>query len=98
MIKYSKAINIQAIILALLVSTSLIFSSLHTYSKVVGTHNFNNWLVSRTVDGAARNGWNPGRRVFIGQVVKVDDAEQQKMNKVIDEAEKSGLLTFREGL
>ena len=63
-----------------------------------GTHNFNNWLVSRTVDGDARNGWNPGRRVFIGQVVKVDDAEQQKMNKVIDEAEKSGLLTFREGL
>jgi len=41
LIKYSKAINIQAIILGLLVSTSLIFSSLHTYSKVVGTHNFN---------------------------------------------------------
>ena len=28
-----------------------------------GTHNFNNWLVSRMIDGALR--WDPGQRVHV---------------------------------
>lgn len=49
-----------------------------------GTHNFNNWLISRMIDGAKK--WNPGQRVFIGKNVWSNDDD-----KLLDIVEK-GLL------
>ena len=57
-----------------------------------GTHNFNNWLVSNMVRDESQR-WDPGQRVFIGSGVRTDDEEQKKINKVVLEAEKSGLLS-----
>jgi len=43
-----------------------------------GTHNFNNWLVSRVVDGA--RSWDAGRRVYVGnEFWSNDDPKLQRL-------------------
>ena len=45
-----------------------------------GTHNFNNWLLSRIVDDEkGKRGWDAGRRVYVGdEMWSNDDPELLK--------------------
>lgn len=49
-----------------------------------GTHNFNNWLVSRMIDGARK--WDAGQRVYVGKEVWSNDDR-----KLLDLVDKSGV-------
>lgn len=51
-----------------------------------GTHNFNNWLVSKIVDSGER-GWDAGRRVHVGKNMwSNDDPKLRRIIKSVDES------------
>ena len=49
-----------------------------------GVHNFNNWLLSRVIDGPV---WDPGKRVYVGGDMWSNDDE--RLLSVVAEAEKA---------
>ena len=49
-----------------------------------GTHNFNNWMVSKMIPNSRQ--WDAGQRVYIGENVWSNDDE-----KLIDMVDKSGV-------
>lgn len=49
-----------------------------------GTHNFNNWLLCKVLDGAGS--WDPGNRVFVGRG-RAWSNDDERLREVVDAAE-----------
>ena len=56
-----------------------------------GTHNFNNWLLSRMLDRGRGGGayWDPGRRVYVGDEATMFSNDDPRMQRLAKEAEET---------